>query len=94
MKPEPNLVIAVLLQGIADIMVVEKKLHYLHFYGGSCRGDADFLALLSLSYEKFVVTLRMAALYRILILCVGFALSNNLWAQSLLFLLCLKGGKR
>ena len=41
-----------------------------------------FLTLLSLSYEKFVVTLRMAALYRILILCVGFALSNNLWAQS------------
>lgn len=29
-----------------------------------------------------VVTLRMATLYKILILCVGFALSGNLWAQS------------
>ena len=41
----------------------------------------------------FSLILRMAALYTILILCVGFALSNNLWAQSLLFLLCLKGVK-
>ena len=41
-----------------------------------------FLALLSPSYENFVVTSRMAILYKILILCVGFALSNNLWAQS------------
>lgn len=32
--------------------------------------------------QLFFVTLRMAALYRILILCVGFALSCNLWAQS------------
>ena len=29
-----------------------------------------------------VVTLRMATLYKILILCVGIALSNSLWAQS------------
>lgn len=29
-----------------------------------------------------VVTMRMAALYKILILYVGFALSSNLWAQS------------
>ena len=41
-----------------------------------------FLALLSPSYEKFVVTLRMATLSKILVLCVGFALSCNLWAQS------------
>ena len=53
-----------------------------------------FLTLLSLSYEKFVVTLRMATLSKILVLCVGFALSCNLWAQSLSFLLCRKGGKR
>lgn len=36
----------------------------------------------------------MAALYKILILCIDFALSCNLWAQSLSFLLCQKGGKR
>ena len=43
-----------------------------------------FLTLLSLSlsYENFVVTLRMATLSKILVLCVGFALSCNLWAQS------------
>ncbi|WP_336526301.1 hypothetical protein, partial [Bacteroides acidifaciens] len=41
-----------------------------------------FLTLLSLSYEKFVVTLRMATLSKILVLCVGLALSCNLWAQS------------
>ncbi len=41
-----------------------------------------FLALLSPSYEKFVVTLRMATLSKILVLCVGFALSCNLRAQS------------
>lgn len=74
-------------------MTVEKKLHYPHFHA-AYRGDANFLALLSPSYEKFVVTLRMAALYKILILCVGFALSCNLWAQSLSFLFCRKGGKR
>lgn len=32
--------------------------------------------------QRKCVTLRMAALYKILILCVGFALSCNLWAQS------------
>lgn len=41
-----------------------------------------FLALLSPSYEIFVVTLRMATLSKILVFCVGFALSCNLWAQS------------
>lgn len=41
-----------------------------------------------------IVTLRMATLYKILILCVGFALSCNLWAQSRLSLCHLKGGKR
>ena len=41
-----------------------------------------FLALLSPNYEKFVVTLCMATLSKILVLCVGFALSCNLWAQS------------
>ena len=44
--------------------------------------SSDFLALLSPSYEKFVVTLRMATLSKILVFCVGFALSCNLWAQS------------
>ena len=53
-----------------------------------------FLALLSPSYEKFVVTLRMATLSKILVLSVGFALSCNLWVQSLTFLLCLKGGRQ
>lgn len=33
----------------------------------------------------FVIILRMATLYKILILCVGFALSSNLWAQSRLY---------
>lgn len=33
-------------------------------------------------YQIFFVTLRMATLYKILILCVCFALSCNLWAQS------------
>ncbi|MDE6487167.1 MAG: hypothetical protein K2L76_06685, partial [Muribaculaceae bacterium] len=41
-----------------------------------------FLALLSPSYENFVVTLRMTTLSKILVLCVGFALSCNLWSQS------------
>ena len=41
-----------------------------------------FLALLSPSYENFVVTLCMAALYKILVLCVSFALFGNLWAQG------------
>lgn len=82
-----------LFEGIVDIMTWEKKLHYPHFHGGY-RGDTFFLALSLPSYEKFVVTLRMAALYKILILRVGFALSCNLWGQSLSFLLCLKGGKR
>lgn len=53
-----------------------------------------FRALLSPSYEIFIVTLRMATLYKILILCVGFALSCNLWAQSRLSLCHRKGGKR
>lgn len=70
-----------MLDGIVDIMTGEKKLHYPHFHA-AYRGDADFLVLLSPSYENFIVTLRMAALYKILILCVGFALSCNLWAQS------------
>ena len=42
----------------------------------------------------FVITLRMATLYKILIPCVGFALSTNLWAQSLLSLCYRKGGKQ
>ena len=41
----------------------------------------------------FSLTLRMAALYKILILCVGFALSCNLWAQSRL-LFNREGGSR
>jgi len=76
-----------------DIMTGEKKLYYLHFCGGY-RGDADFLVLLSPSYENFIVTLHMAALYKILILRVGFALSCHLWAQSLSPLFCRKGSKR
>ena len=38
--------------------------------------------------------LRMATLYTILILFVGFALSCNLWVQSRLYLCHRKGGKR
>lgn len=76
-----------------DIMTGEKKLHYPHFHAGYT-ADADFLAPLSPSYEKFVVTLRMASLYKTLILCVGFALSCNLRAQSRLSLCHRKGGKR
>lgn len=75
------------------MMTGEKKLHYSHFYGGS-RGDADFSCPIITELRNFVVTLRMATLYKILILCVGFALSTNLWAQSLSFLFCLKGGTR
>ena len=41
-----------------------------------------FLTLLSLSYENFVVTLRMATLSKILVLCVGFALFYSLRVQS------------
>lgn len=44
--------------------------------------DADFSCPIITKLRDFVVTLRMATLYKILILCVGFALSNNLWAQS------------
>ncbi|WP_290394987.1 hypothetical protein [uncultured Muribaculum sp.] len=51
-------------------------------YGSYCGGADFFLTLLLLSYENFVVTLRMATLSKILVLCVGFALSCNLWAQS------------
>lgn len=82
-----------LLDGIVDIMTGEKKLHYPHFHA-AYRGDADFLVLLSPSYENFIVTLRMATLYTILILFVGFALSCNLWVQSRLYLCHRKGGKR
>ena len=73
-------------------MMAGEKLHYPHFNGG-CRGDADFSCPIITELRNFVVTLRMATLYKILILCVGFALSTNLWAQSLSFLSCLKGGK-
>lgn len=44
--------------------------------------DSDFSCPIITKLRDFVVTLRMATLYKILILCVGFALSNNLWAQS------------
>lgn len=44
--------------------------------------DVDFSCPIITKLRDFVVTLRMATLYKILILCVGFALSNNLWAQS------------
>lgn len=63
------------------MMAGEKKLHYPHFYGSS-RGDADFSCPIITELHNFVVTLRMATLYKIFILCVGFALSTNLWAQS------------
>ncbi len=33
-----------LLKGIVDIMIGEKKLHYPHFHA-AYRGDANFLAL-------------------------------------------------
>ena len=75
------------------MMTGEKKLHYPRFYGG-CRGDADFFLPDYHWVTEFFVTSRMATLYKTLILCVGFALSTNLWAQSLSFLFCLKGGKR
>jgi len=71
----------------------EKKLHYPRFYGGS-RGDADFSCPIITGLQNFVVTLHMATLYKILILCFGFALSTNLWAQSLWLLFCRKGGKQ
>ena len=82
------------MAGIAGMITEGKNSDFIRIFMVATVEVRIFLALLSPSYEKFVVTLRMAALYRILILCVGFALSNNLWAQSLLFLLCLKGGKR
>lgn len=52
-----------------------------------------YCLLIIAKLRNFVVTLRMATLYKILILCVGFALSSNLWAQSLWLLFCRKGGK-
>ena len=42
-----------LLDGIVDIMTGEKKLHYPHFHA-AYRGDADFLVLLSPSYENLL----------------------------------------
>jgi len=75
------------------MMAGEKKLHYPHFHGGS-RGDADFSCPIIIGLRKFVVTLRMATLYKILILCVGFALSTNLRAQSCSSLSYRKGGRR
>jgi len=38
--------------------------------------------------QKFIVTLRMATLSKILIMCVGLAIFGNLWAQSCSFVLC------
>lgn len=64
-----------------------KKLHYPHF-NGDCHGDADFSCPIITELRNFVVTLRMATLYKILIPCVGFALSTNLWAQSCRSILC------
>ena len=74
------------------MMTGKKKLHYPHFHGGY-RGDADFSCPIITELQNFVVTLRMATLYKILILCVGFALSCSLWAQSLLSLCYQKGGR-
>lgn len=71
----------------------EEKKSVIHIFMVATVEAQIFLTLLSLSYEIFVVTLRMATLSKILVLCVGFALSCNLWAQRLLFLLCRKGGK-
>lgn len=91
-RTKPNRFAAVSLSGYKIMMTGEKKLHYPHFYGGS-RRDADFSCPIITELQNFVVTLRMATLYKILILCVGFALSTNLWTQSLSFLFCQKGGK-
>ena len=71
----------------------EKKLYYPHSHGGS-RGDAVISCPIIIELQNFVVALRMVIFYKILIMCLDFALSCNLWSQSLSFLFCLKGGKR
>lgn len=65
----------------AKIKISPAFLHYPHFYGGN-RGDADFSCQIITGLQNFVVPLYMATLYKILILCVGIALSCKLWAQS------------
>lgn len=51
-------------------------------------GSYPFFIRLSPSYKNFIVTLRMVTFFNIMIMCVGFALSGNLWAQSRLSVLC------
>lgn len=70
------------MAGIAGMITEGKNSDFIRIFMVATVEVRIFLALLSPSYEKFVVTLRMATLSKILVLCVGFALSCNLWAQS------------
>lgn len=76
------------MAGIAGMITEGKNSDFIRIFMVATVEVRIFLALLSPSYEKFVVTLRMATLSKILIMCVGLVLFGNLWAQSCFFALC------
>lgn len=62
------------MAGIAGMITEGKNSDFIRIFMVATVEVRIFLALLSPSYEKFVVTLRMATLSKILIMCVGILL--------------------
>lgn len=87
------------MKGLEKECVLDEIFNYIltvdrYFYDLEWKAKRQYISREYAVCQRKCVTLRMATLYTILILFVGFALSCNLWVQSRLYLCHRKGGKR